>query len=100
MGGIIGKKVGMTRVFDDASGAQVPVTVIEAGPCPVVQVKTEQNDGYKAVQLGFGSRTAKHASKAQVGHAAKAGLEAAPSLLREFEVTDGQAYEPGQQLTV
>jgi large subunit ribosomal protein L3 len=100
MGGIIGKKVGMTRVFDDASGAQVPVTVIEAGPCPVVQVKTEANDGYRAVQLGFRSQKPKHASKAEIGHAARAGIEAAPSLLREFEVADGEEYQPGQQLTV
>jgi large subunit ribosomal protein L3 len=100
MGGIIGKKVGMTRVFDDASGAQVPVTVIEAGPCPVVQVKTEGNDGYKAVQLGFGSRKAKHATRAEIGHAAKAKLEAAPTVLREFTVADGETFEPGQNLTV
>jgi large subunit ribosomal protein L3 len=100
MGGIIGKKVGMTRVFDDASGAQVPVTVIEAGPCPVVQVKTEASDGYQAVQLGFGSRKAKHATKAEIGHAAKAKLESAPTVLREFAVADGETFEPGQNLTV
>ena len=100
MGGIIGKKVGMTRVFDDVSGAQVPVTVIEAGPCPVVQVKTEELDGYRAVQLGFGSVKAKHAPKAEVGHAARAGLEAAPRLLREFKVAGDESFEPGQELTV
>jgi large subunit ribosomal protein L3 len=100
MGGIIGRKIGMTRVFDTGSGAQVPVTVIEAGPCPVVQVKTTERDGYRAVQLGFGARSAKHATRAQVGHASRAGLDAAPKLLREFDAPDGESYEAGQQLTV
>lgn len=100
MSGIIGKKVGMTRVFDDTSGAQVPVTVIEAGPCPVVQLKTEELDGYRAIQLGFGVRKAKHATKAAVGHAARAGLEAAPRVLREFKVAEGETFERGQNLTV
>ena len=100
MGGIIGKKVGMTRIFDDRSGAQVPVTVIEAGPCPVAQVKTEERDGYGAIQLGFGRRKAKHARKSEVGHSARAGLDAAPKLLREFSISDGEAYQAGQELTV
>ena len=97
MAGIIGRKIGMTRVFDD-SGSQVPVTVVEAGPCPVTQIKTPESDGYAAVQLGFGVRKAKHASKAQVGHASKAGLEGAPRLLREFTQVDD--VELGQELTV
>jgi len=100
MGRIIGKKVGMTRVFDGESGIQIPVTVVEAGPCPVVQVKTEERDGYTAVQLGFGARKAKHAQKSQIGHAARSGLEAAPRLLREFPVSEGDSFEPGQELTV
>lgn len=100
MGGIIGKKVGMTRIFDGESGAQVPVTVIEAGPCPVVQVKTDERDGYRAVQLGYGSRKAKRAPRAELGHAARAGLEAAPRLLREFRLDTEETYEPGQELTV
>lgn len=99
MAGIIGKKVGMTRVYDDA-GTQVPVTVIEAGPCPVTQIKTPETDGYRAVQLGFGTRKEKHATKAAVGHAAKAGLEAAPRLLREFEAPEDEEVELGQELTV
>lgn len=99
MAGIIGRKIGMTRIFDD-EGNQVPVTVIEAGPCPVTQVKTEENDGYRAVQIGFGAQKAKRASKAEVGHAAKVGLEAAPRVLREFQIEDGQEIEPGQSLTV
>ena len=99
MPGLIGKKIGMTRIFDD-EGVQIPVTVIEAGPCAVVQVKSEESDGYRAIQLGFGAQKAKRASKAEVGHAAKAGLEAAPRLMREFAPDDGEEYEVGQQLTV
>ena len=99
MPGLIGKKIGMTRIFDEA-GVQIPVTVIEAGPCAVVQVKSEESDGYCAVQLGFGTQKAKRASKAEQGHAAKAGLDAAPRLMREFPVENGEEYEVGQQLTV
>ena len=99
MPGLIGKKVGMTRIFD-ADGVQVPVTVIEAGPCPVVQVKSEDTDGYVAIQVGFGSRKEKHSTRAIRGHASKAGLDAAPRLLREFSVTEGDEYEVGQELTV
>ena len=99
MPGLIGKKIGMTRIFDDA-GVQIPVTIIEAGPCAVVQVKSEESDGYSAIQLGFGAQKAKRASKAEVGHAAKAGLEAAPRLLRELASDNGEQYEVGEQLTV
>ncbi len=99
MAGIIGRKIGMTRVFDD-EGNQVPVTVIEAGPCPVTQIKTEDRDGYRAVQIGFGAQKAKRASKAELGHVAKVGLEAAPRVLREFPLDDGAELEPGQELTV
>ena len=99
MAGIIGRKIGMTRVFDD-SGAQVPVTVIEAGPCPVTQIKDEERDGYRAVQLGFGAKKPKRTSRAEAGHAAKAGLEQAPRLVREFDFGDEDGLELGQELTV
>ena len=99
MPGLIGKKIGMTRIFNE-EGVQIPVTVIEAGPCPVVQVKSDGTDGYTAVQLGFGAQKAKRASMAEVGHATKAGLEAAPRLLREFTLDHGEEYEVGQELTV
>ena len=99
MAGLIGRKVGMTRVFDD-EGHAVPVTVVRAGPCPVVCVKSEESDGYRAVQVGFEARRAKHATKAEAGHAAKAGLEAAPRVLHEFPVADGEAFEAGEELTV
>ena len=98
MSGLIGRKLGMTQIFSDA-GAAVPVTVIEAGPCPVLQVKTADAHGYAAVQLGFGAQTAKKVSRAELGHAKKAGLEAAPDALREFKVPSDQTYEVGQQLT-
>jgi large subunit ribosomal protein L3 len=99
MAGLIGKKIGMTRIFNE-DGVQVPVTVIEAGPCPVVQVKSAGTDGYGAIQLGLGAQKAKRASKAEVGNAAKAGLEAAPRLIREFALDSGEEYVVGQELTV
>ena len=89
----------MTRVFTD-EGKSVPVTVLEAGPCAVVQVKNRDSDGYEAVQVGFGERKHKRSTRAELGHAAAAGLDAAPRLLREFAPGEGDAYEPGQQLTV
>jgi large subunit ribosomal protein L3 len=99
MSGLIGKKIGMTRIFQE-SGAAVSVTVVEAGPCPVVRVRTEDSDGYEAVQLGFGAQKEKRTSKAELGHAATVGLKAAPAILREFAVAEGEEFEPGQELTV
>jgi large subunit ribosomal protein L3 len=98
MSGIIGKKLGMTQIFDEA-GTVVPVTVIEAGPCPVVQVRNAEKDGYAAVQLGFGRRKDRRASKAEKGHALKAGLDAAPEVLKEFRFAEN-APEVGQTVTV
>lgn len=72
MSGLIGKKIGMTSVFDE-SGNNVPCTVIEAGPCVVTQIRTEENDGYSAYQLGFDDKSEKNSSKALIGHAKKAG---------------------------
>lgn len=99
MAGLIGRKLGMTQIFVD-TGAAVPVTVIQAGPCPVTQLKTSDSDGYAAVQLGFGARAEKHSTRAERGHAAKAGLEQAPRLLSEFRVGSTDGYEVGQSLTV
>jgi large subunit ribosomal protein L3 len=99
MSGLIGRKLGMTQIFTD-TGAAVPVTVIQAGPCPVLLVKTAEANGYSAVQLGFGELKEKHASRAELGHAKKAGLETTPQTLREFEVTGDESYEVGQKLTV
>lgn len=82
--GIIGRKVGMTQVFEE-SGKVVPVTVIEAGPCPIVQLKTQERDGYEAVQLGFGERKASRTNQPRQGHFAKAQVEPM-AVLREFRV--------------
>ena len=98
MKGLIGKKVGMTQVYDE-QGRIVPVTVIEAGPCVVVDVKTLERDGYCAAQLGFGSRKAKTVSKAVAGHCAKAGLkETMPSVLREFRLAGAGDLTVGSEV--
>jgi large subunit ribosomal protein L3 len=103
MAAIIGRKVGMTQIFAE-DGARVPLTVIEAGPCPVVQVKTDERDGYSAVQLGFGAAKAKHINKPEQGHLEKAG---APLVrhLHEFSPEDlglgeGDELSEGQLVTV
>jgi len=82
MNGLIGKKIGMTRVFDE-DGRHIPVTVIEAGPCVVTQVKTPESDGYEAMQLGFGPRKAVNTTKPLGGHFRRAGVEPM-RILREF----------------
>jgi large subunit ribosomal protein L3 len=89
MKGLIGKKVGMTQIYDE-SGVLIPVTVIQAGPCVVTDVKTKERDGYAAIQLGFGERKAKNVSKARAGHLAKAGVsgEKLPSVLREVRISE------------
>ncbi len=84
--GIIGKKMGMTQIFDE-NGKVVPVTVVEAGPCPVVQKKTPESDGYTAVQLGYGDVSAKKVTKPEKGHFDKAGV-APKRTLREFRLAD------------
>jgi large subunit ribosomal protein L3 len=99
MPGLIGKKLGMTQVFTE-DGKAVGCTVLEVGPCPVVQVKTAETDGYEAVQLGFGAQRERRVTKPEAGHAARAGLDHAPDVLAEFETEEGQEYEAGQSLTV
>ena len=98
MQGIIGRKLGMTRVFED-DGRVVPVTVIEAGPCPVVLVH-DGAEGGKAVQLGFGERKPKRAKKALVGHAKNAGLDRTPTLLRSFPLPADSEAKAGDTVTV
>ena len=95
--GLIGKKIGMTQIFDDA-GAAVPVTLIEAGPCYVTQVRTVENDSYSAVQLGFSETKPKHLTGGQLGHLKRNDM---PPLrfLREFRTKDGSVNE-GDQVTV
>ena len=91
---IIGKKIGMTQLFDE-KGNIVPVTVVEAGPCVVVQRKTAENDGYEAVQIGFGAVSDKKLTKALKGHFAKADV-AAKKVLREFRLEDLSALPVGE----
>ena len=94
--GIIGKKVGMTQIFDE-NGKVVPVTVVEAGPCTVVQKKTVESDGYVAVQLGYGDISAKKVSKPAKGHFDKADV-APKRTLREFRLDDISAMNVGDIL--
>ncbi len=91
--GIIGKKIGMTQIFDE-NGKVVPVTVVEAGPCVVSQKKTVENDGYAAVQIGFGDLKAHKVKKPMAGHFAKANV-APKRTLREFRFADIDAYNVG-----
>ena len=94
--GIIGRKVGMTQIFDE-KGNVIPVTVIEAGPCTVAQVKTVETDGYDAVQLGFGEVKDKHINKPEKGHFAKPGLEA-KTHLREFRLESVEGVKVGDEV--
>jgi large subunit ribosomal protein L3 len=96
--GLIGKKLGMTQVFT-AAGELVPVTVIQAGPCTVVQTKGADRDGYAALQLGFGEQKAHRTAKAYRNHCLKAG-KGIFEVLREFTPEDDAAYAVGQELTV
>ena len=93
---ILGRKIGMTQVFDEDDNV-VPVTVIQAGPCVVSQVKTKASDGYDAVQIGFG--TVKHVNKPMAGHFAKAGVEPMRTL-REVRVENGEEHKCGDVVTV
>ena len=95
---LLGKKIGMTQVFDDANRL-VPVTVIEAGPCPVTQVKSDETDGYNAVQIGFRAQKAQRLSKAARGHFEKAGVEAHAEL-SEFRTNGDHELNVGDILTV
>ena len=101
MEGLIGKKIGMTQVYD-ADGKRICVTVIEVGPCPVVQLKTPEKDGYSAAQLGFGEQKAKRLSKAACGHQEKTGglKDSKVRVLREFALEDGESVKVGDSLTV
>ncbi len=108
MDGIIGRKLGMTRVFEE-DGRVVPVTVIEAGPCPVLQVRGQKGQ-MGQVQLGFGARKPKRATKAEAGHAKRAGIDTVPAVVREFAFAAASATAdapaapaaptPGQVITV
>jgi large subunit ribosomal protein L3 len=96
---LLGKKLGMTQVYD-AQNVLVPVTVVEAGPCAVVQVKTAATDGYNAVQIGFSAKKARNASKAELAHAKKAGLDSAPRVLSEVRLADAPTLKVGDVVNV
>ncbi len=96
--GIIGKKIGMTQIFDE-KGNVIPVTLIEAGPCAVVQKKTAEKDGYDAVQLGFVDAKEKHLTKAEKGHFEKAGVSLKRHL-KEFRLDDCSSVNVGDVITV
>jgi large subunit ribosomal protein L3 len=106
--GIIGRKLGMTQLFDPESGVVTPVTVIEAGPCPVVQVKTVETDGYEAVQLAFEPVAERKLSKAELGHLRKAGFEGhrhlvelrGPSEAVVGEPVTVEVFQPGDSIKV
>ncbi|POS02409.1 50S ribosomal protein L3 [Flavobacterium croceum] len=97
MSGLIGRKIGMTSIFDE-NGKNIPCTVIEAGPCVVTQVRTKEVDGYEALQLGFDDKTEKHATKAELGHFKKAGTSAKKKVveIQGFE----ENYNLGDNITV
>ena len=97
MSGLIGKKIGMTSIFDE-NGKNMPCTVIQAGPCVVTQVRTEEKDGYEAIQLGFDDKTEKSATKAQIGHAKKAGTTVKKKVA-EFSGFE-EEYKLGDTITV
>jgi large subunit ribosomal protein L3 len=98
MAGIIGKKIGMTSVFS-VEGKNVPCTVIEAGPCVITQVKTEETDGYEALQLAYGDIKEKNVTKAEFGHFKKAGVTPRKRIV-EFKNTYQEEFELGQEIDV
>ncbi len=98
MAGIIGKKIGMTSVFS-VEGKNIPCTVIEAGPCVITQVKTAEKDGYDALQLAYGDKKDKHATKAEIGHFKKAGTSPKRKVA-EFKNTYQEEYILGQEIDV
>lgn len=98
MKGILGRKLGMTQLFEE-SGKVVPVTVVQAGPMVVTQIKTIENDGYKAIQVGYVERKEKHANQPMKGHFAKANVEL-KRYLREFLVENPEEFELGQEIKV
>ena len=95
---IIGRKVGMTQIFTP-EGKVIPVTVVEAGPCPVVQIKTVEKDGYSALKLGFDETSEKRLNKPELGQFKKAGVKP-QKVLKEFRLADLSSYEVGKEVTV
>jgi large subunit ribosomal protein L3 len=99
MKALLGKKLGMTQLFDEKTGELKPVTVLQCGPCPVVQVKTKDSDGYEAVQIAYGEKRSSTVTLPMRGHYSKAAV-VPRRYLREFRVEDASEYKVGQELTV
>ena len=98
MAGIIGKKLGMTQVYNE-DGKVVPVTVVEAGPCPVLDTRTQESHGYSAIQIGFGNKKAKNVSKAVLGHLKKSdNAENPPALIKEIRLDSDPENETGSEV--
>jgi large subunit ribosomal protein L3 len=95
--GILGTKLGMTQIFDPETGIAIPVTVVQAGPCPVTQIKTPETDGYKSIQIGYQEVKEKALNKPEIGHLSKAG---APPLrhLKEYRLDDPAQYQLGNTI--
>lgn len=96
--GILGRKLGMTRVYDE-NGRAIPVTVIEAGPCTILQKKTEKKEGYNAIQIGFLEKKESRVNKPEAGHFKRSGGKGF-YYIKEFRVTDPDSYEVGQQISL
>lgn len=96
--GLLGKKIGMTQLFDE-KGAIIPVTLVEAGPCAVIQKRTSESDGYNAVQIGFDAKPERNVNKADAGHFKKAGV-APVRFVREIRGEETSSYEVGQTISV
>lgn len=94
--GILGTKLGMTQIFDE-TGIAIPVTVVQAGPCTITQIKTKQTDGYSAIQVGYGDVAAKALNKPELGHLAKSGASPLRHLY-EYRLDDSADFELGQQI--
>ena len=97
--GILGTKVGMTQVFDRETGNAIPVTVVQAGPCVVTQIKTKETDGYSSIQVGYGEVKEKALSKPEIGHLSKAGASPLRHL-KEYRTEDTDGYELGKALDI
>jgi large subunit ribosomal protein L3 len=96
--GLLGTKLGMTQLFDQEAGIAIPVTIVQAGPCTVTQIKTEETDGYKSVQLGYQEVKEKALTKGELGHLAKCNAKPLRHL-KEYRVSDTSSYEKGQAIT-
>ena len=94
---IIGRKVGMTRIFDDV-GSDYPVTIVEAGPCEITQIKSSKNEGYSSIQMGYLEKEVRHTNKSEKGHFDKAGVPA-KKILKEFTFEELENIELGQKVT-